>query len=405
MEIQQLLQIVHVKEKGFEYAKKIYVDRLAPDFSPFEFIDLDEMRLSAILAWLLNPQGSHGQGGRFLNLFLQKLSAAWPLDACEQAQVKTESWIDEGRIDVQITSGNRCCIIENKPWAADQPDQLKRYLKQLDLLRAQDQELAQSAYPLVYLTANGSPPTVRSISQPNRQDRIQAGQLHCWAFCGQLLDWVNHCRAVCRADRVTIFIDEFSRYIRSHFGGAEDVTMQDQLVSEIVTSPVMVTSAMQVVLAGEAIREKLLSKLKAEIAATAASENWFLDWTVSGYSRYSGFSIDFSKRSSCVFRIEFYKGQYNGVAYGAYKKDNTTTEDGGARAALFAAKLNSSNGSADDKHWPWWRPLSLQDDLLPFEENWGLSPQPWAAIAEGKMASAVVAAVRRFRDALASMED
>ena len=161
MELHKFLQIVHVKEKGFEYAKQLYVDRLAPDFSPFEFIDLDEMRISAILAWLLDPHGSHGQGGRFLNLFLQKLSAGWPLDACEQAQVKTESWIDGGRIDVQITSGHRCCIIENKPWAADQPDQLERYLNQLDFLRSQDQTLTQSAYPLVYLTANGSPPTVR----------------------------------------------------------------------------------------------------------------------------------------------------------------------------------------------------------------------------------------------------
>ena len=169
----------------------------------------------------------------------------------------------------------------------------------------------------------------------------------------------------------------------------------------------MVTSAMQVVLAGEAIREKLLSKLKSEIAATAASENWFLDWTVSGYSRYSGFSIDFSKRSSCVFRVEFDRGQYNGVAYGAYKKDNTATEDGGARAALFAAKLNSSNGSAEDKHWPWWAALYHPKTIyFPLNKTGGLAHSLGLQLRRGRWQPVALSQPwRRFRDALASTED
>ena len=119
---------------------------------------------------------------------------------------------------------------------------------------------------------------------------------------------------------------------------------------------------------------------------------------------YSGFNIEVSKKLACVFRIEFFSGQYNNVCYGAYKKNNTTARDGGARAALFTDDLNSDNGSAEDTHWPWWRPLSPQDELLPFERYWGRSPQPWVAIADGTMASAIIAAVRRFRDALASAE-
>jgi hypothetical protein len=401
MEIQEFLQIVHAKQLGFEYAKKLYLDRLAPDFTPFEFFDLDELRLSSILAWLLNPKGSHGQGGRFLELFLHRLSAEWPPGACEKAEVKTESWIDEGRIDIQIKSEGRCCIIENKPWAADQPDQLNRYSKHLDVLRGYNGTLKPSEYPLIYLTANGLPPTIGSLCKSEQENRIKSGQLHYWAFSADLLDWLIQCRSVCRADRVTVFIDELVRYIRSHFGGAQDVTMQDQLVGEIVTSSAMVASAMHVVLAGDAIRERLLSKLKTELAAASASENWVLDWKVSGYSRQTGFSIDVSQHSACVFRLEFDKGQYNSAAYGAYKKDNTTTDDGGVRAALFSAKLNSDNGSAEDNHWPWWRSLSPHDELLPFEANWGLSAQPWAAIADGKMAAAIVSVARKFRDALA----
>ena len=42
----------------------------APHFSPFDsFIELNENKISDILAWMLNPSGSHAQGTDFLNSF------------------------------------------------------------------------------------------------------------------------------------------------------------------------------------------------------------------------------------------------------------------------------------------------------------------------------------------------
>lgn len=393
--------MVNVKEKGFEYAKRLYLDRLAPDFSPFQFIDLDETQLSAILAWLLDPKGSHGQGEKFLSLFLNKLSANWSPKDCKLAEVKTESWIGGGRIDIDIKSGSRRCVIENKPWAGDQPLQLDRYFRWLDLLSRFDGKRAPSEYPLVYLTADGSPPTLGSLSDLQQQERFKDGQLHCWAFRGELLDWLIQCKTVCRADRVSVFIDELARYIRGRFGELDNMTMQDQLVTEIATSPAMVASAMQVIFAGDAIREKLLLKLRNELTFAVEREGWSLDWNILWNSRQSGMKIDFSKHLNCVFCLEFEKTHCADAAYGAYKKDTALIGDGGVRAALFAANLCSSNGSTEDEYWPWWRHSSPQDELLPFQQNWGLSVQPWVAIADGTMASILVAAARRFRDVLA----
>ena len=40
-------------------------------FNPFQFLRTDEMGLSKILAFLLEPKETHGQGDLFLNSFLK----------------------------------------------------------------------------------------------------------------------------------------------------------------------------------------------------------------------------------------------------------------------------------------------------------------------------------------------
>ncbi|WP_163310883.1 PD-(D/E)XK nuclease family protein, partial [Enterobacter kobei] len=47
---------------SFEAAEKVSAPTVAPDFAVFDFIQPDEMRLSQVLAWLLNAKGSHAQG-------------------------------------------------------------------------------------------------------------------------------------------------------------------------------------------------------------------------------------------------------------------------------------------------------------------------------------------------------
>ncbi len=45
----------------------------ATGFNVFDFIDPDENKLSDVLAWLLDPKGSHGQGDVFLLLLFEHL--------------------------------------------------------------------------------------------------------------------------------------------------------------------------------------------------------------------------------------------------------------------------------------------------------------------------------------------
>lgn len=81
---------------------------------------------STILAELLNPEGTHGLHNSFLKLFLD-INQIEGFDS-RNALVRTEVAVSEyGRIDILIESSNWAVIIENKFYAKDQPEQLKRY--------------------------------------------------------------------------------------------------------------------------------------------------------------------------------------------------------------------------------------------------------------------------------------
>jgi hypothetical protein len=84
---------------------------------------------SAILAELLNPKGTHGLKSKLLELFVVQMLTMETMKVfhCENATVKTEA-PGNGRIDILIEdNAGRAIIIENKIYAEDQWEQLKRW--------------------------------------------------------------------------------------------------------------------------------------------------------------------------------------------------------------------------------------------------------------------------------------
>jgi len=118
------------------------LDATGGRFNIFNIIGIasDEVRLhSALLAELLNPNGSHGMKDAFLIAFVDEMKKV-ELDSklaafdFKSAKVKVEKTIGEvteeegGRIDIIIEDKNRyAIIIENKIYAGDQTAQLIRY--------------------------------------------------------------------------------------------------------------------------------------------------------------------------------------------------------------------------------------------------------------------------------------
>ena len=105
---------------------------------------------SAIIAELLNPQGSHGQTDSFLTLFLRSYKSDICFSLENGASVATEVVMRGGRIDILITNPKgQAIIIENKIYARDQWEQLKRYD------RYAHETYKEGNYEILYLTLFG----------------------------------------------------------------------------------------------------------------------------------------------------------------------------------------------------------------------------------------------------------
>ena len=112
-----------------------------------------------MLADLLNPRGTHGQGSLFLATFLQHCQQKYPTFPRPTTAVASAFWTvgglttPQGNLDL-VVAASECqvlLVIENKIGAREQPDQLYRYSQWLQ---------RQSLYPpegkaLLYLTPRG----------------------------------------------------------------------------------------------------------------------------------------------------------------------------------------------------------------------------------------------------------
>ena len=143
-------------------------------FNVFEVLGVQtsEVRLhSAFIAELLNPQGSHGLGSKFLNAFVEdvvKKCKPFELDISTSQIIPeynigpiSEDYKDGGRIDILVQDEySHLVIIENKIYAGDQPCQLLRYHNYAERHR----KLNQEKYILLYLTLDdGNMPSDGSI--------------------------------------------------------------------------------------------------------------------------------------------------------------------------------------------------------------------------------------------------
>ena len=119
----------------------------------------DEVRLhSRIIFSLLNPNGEHFQDTLFLEKFLEIL---------EINDFKLSSWYvykEYEKIDLYITDGKLHIIIENKLYASDQKEQIKRYVEVIQKENEQKNKCLQADDILVvYLSLNGKNPSKYSL--------------------------------------------------------------------------------------------------------------------------------------------------------------------------------------------------------------------------------------------------
>ncbi|MCW8193367.1 PD-(D/E)XK nuclease family protein [Proteobacteria bacterium 005FR1] len=123
----------------------------------------DEVRLhTRFLCSLLDPEGAHYQGSKFLALFLDCLGSKNWLDPAE-TRVRKEYCPagKEDQLDLYLSDGARQIVIENKLNAIDQPRQVARYLEAIECDRVGDYRDTL----FVYLSKGRSRPSKRGMGE------------------------------------------------------------------------------------------------------------------------------------------------------------------------------------------------------------------------------------------------
>ena len=202
------------KLKIYRIEKRRWDPFLSTDFNVVsEFIRPNENRLSDIIACLLDANGSHGQGSKFLDAFLRCLFD--PDRVAElsgkQRQVKREdpTHYNENqsrRIDITVDFEGFGIGIENKPWAREQEYQLKDYYDHLK----EKYKQPEKKFCLIYITPDRTHPT--TICHP--ETLIQNGELYCLSYRSDMLEWLEECWQLCESDRFRWFLRDLRDYIR-----------------------------------------------------------------------------------------------------------------------------------------------------------------------------------------------
>lgn len=150
-------------------------------------IDHYELQHSAIIAELLNPNSSHGQGCLYLKLFMEAYGSKLNISnlKSENITVRKEepSYDDEkynGRMDIFVDNKRiPFVIIENKIFAYDQPIQLKKYDSEAKRRNAKEGE-----YEIVYLTIDGKEAT---------EDSGEGVKYIRMSYSKNIIQWLDMC--------------------------------------------------------------------------------------------------------------------------------------------------------------------------------------------------------------------
>ncbi len=134
-------------------------------FDPWEIAGLEskETRNASVLAWLLNPRGSHGLGLAAMNGLLTVVTrhfqsffhSAFPEEPGQFCRVRTEinpNGEIADRVDVEIDAKNFYLIVEVKIGAPEQSGQLERYCRQAE------ERAGSRPWAVVFLTPRGKEP-------------------------------------------------------------------------------------------------------------------------------------------------------------------------------------------------------------------------------------------------------
>ncbi len=228
-------------------------------FNPFQFLRTDEMGLSKILAFLLDPTETHGQGDLFLNSFLKFIGKhqflAYKKVNIYREKTTKETTKENRRHDIFIEGllDNKIAwviSIENKlQGAVDREDQMNDYA--IDL-----KNYVSESYFLIYLPVFSNNPPEISISEKDWA-KLMTKKKAMVLSASMIIQWLDN--TIIIAPAVKQFCNDFKKFLSEDIMG--NTQNSNELVEYLVNNDKVLFSALKVLEAKKSLYEKLIKML------------------------------------------------------------------------------------------------------------------------------------------------
>lgn len=343
-------------------------------FNLFEILHVGHYEVrthSPILAELLNPLGSHGQGGAFLARFLSFMEIR-DFDT-EGASVQTEVSIGAlGRIDIVITDRRRerRVYIENKIYAGLQERQLERY-----------QEHDPKAH-IIYLTLNGDAPSGTDVAAvPNLQ--LASYRTH-------VLAWLDGCRKeAATAPTVREAISQYIHLIQRLTQQNPSTRMNREISKAVLASEETLRAYHALRNAGQQIEDDIVAWLTDELNRVADELGLTMTQPETLRESYGGFAFHNDKlaQGNITLNFEFERSGFRDFCAGIAFIDKAK---GSPLKDSIKAKLEEIRRGRvqQSDSWPAWFYWSEY-------QNWS-DAETWVAIRYGQFLSDAKAVLRQL---------
>ena len=320
----------------------------------------DEVHLhSMFLANLLNPKGSHGQRGKFLEAFLKMLQKTFPAISADSleidttiASVEVEKYIgrqtdsEGGRIDIYLTDGKHSIIIENKIYAVDQHHQMLRYWNYGMSQKGDDTE---KSFVLIYLTLDGCSPSKESLGEDLKENDIV-----CLSYKSGIRGWLDRCVEL--ASRTPLVRETINQYISTIDILTDNVMEDNKELLDILSKEENLDAIYDIVnnknaVVNKIVNEEFLPKLRILAKSKGLNmgdgciENWM-------ETSYAGLSFYNPQWKYLKLAFEFEHRGLGRLIFGFRTKD----EDGVKREDVKDWKKVQKNYSTKDVNnqcWIW----------------------------------------------------
>lgn len=378
-DLSNLLNAVKLKVGAIRHAKEMFSAQLAPEFNIFNFLRSDETGVSRVFADLLDPEGTHGQGKLFIDIFSKKLGEdyLW-ISSAKKWTVSTEKQANgQRRIDIYLDSENGIIGIENKPWAGDQQNQLSDYA---DYLKNSSRG---GKWLLIYIS--NTPPSENSIKNNERRRLEESNNLVTLDY-NFIKDWLEESAFKSKSLTVRIFIENLISYLLKTVNKDIDMQEETEVIKEIISSNDNISAAFSVGRSLPHLKRDLLKKFKQSLGECLDKNGFHLVWDemLVNEGRYMGFSINKEEFQGKHLRFEFDAVGLNRLIFGIKRRDESVVEEDKIWSSINKTMNNRFNNGGSTEWWPWWSWYHKIEKDKNYE-NWGTSETPWIEILEGRL--------------------